>query len=53
MISLVLFQDQESTTTNNTNNTDNWMWEWSSRPDQQPPKYVDFLKCTIENNLII
>ncbi|CAO1429552.1 unnamed protein product [Diamesa hyperborea] len=31
-------KDQESTTTNTTNTTDNWMWEWSSRPDQQPPK---------------
>ncbi|CAO1433184.1 unnamed protein product [Diamesa serratosioi] len=31
-------KDQESTTTNTTHTSDNWMWEWSSRPDQQPPK---------------
>lgn len=29
------------------------MWEWSSRPDQQPPKYVYFWKQLVENVLLI
>lgn len=49
LLTSISFQNEK----NEKENDKEWMWQWSSRPDQLPPKYVQLIICRMLHVLFI